>query len=341
MSHYEPNIDEWIYLIQGNHLEHCKEQELLLTNNIIPVLERPDVYVDADRIAKGLSLQKYFPFELLPWEKFQFAIIVGVFLRQPDQEDDIFFHVIRDIIGRGAGKNGFIDFLAFYFISPLHGVPGYNVDLIANGEDQAATSIKDVYQLLENPVDPKYARALKANYSWRLETITGKAMRAEFRLNTSSTKNKDSKRTGCVVYDEKHQYTDTTNMNTLKSGLGKVKWWREITITTDGHNRGGVLDQEKIQNTEILRQYNPANRTFVNWFRIEDESEWCQMDKLVKANPSLASPSFSALRTTIQDEIDNMKFTPGYYSEFLTKRCNFPKGDPEKAVAEWEDIVAC
>ena len=63
---YEPNIDEWIYLIKGNHIEHCKEQELLLDNNIIPVLERKDVFVDADRIARGLSLQKYFPYELLP-----------------------------------------------------------------------------------------------------------------------------------------------------------------------------------------------------------------------------------------------------------------------------------
>ena len=341
MTSYEPNIDEWIYLIQGNHIEHCREQELLLANNIIPVLERPDVYVDADRIARGLSLQKYFPFELLPWERFQFAIIAGVFLRQPGVEDDIYFHVIRDIIGRGAGKNGFIDFLVFYFISPLHGVRGYNVDLIANGEDQAATSIKDVYDLLEEPVDPKYARTLQANYSWRLEKITGKKMHAEFRLNTSSTKNKDSKRTGCVIYDEVHQYSNTANMNTLKSGLGKTKWWREITITTDGHIRGGILDDVKTQCGEILREYNPDNRTFVNWFRIEDESEWCQIDKLVKANPSLTAPGFAPLRSTIQQEIRDMKMTPDYYTEFLAKRCNFPKSDPQKAVAEWEDIVAC
>ncbi len=338
---YEPNIDEWIYLIKGNHIEHCKEQELLLDNNIIPVLERKDVFVDADRIARGLSLQKYFPYELLPWEKFQFAIIAGVFLQTPGQEDDIFFHVIRDIIGRGAGKNGFIDFLAFYFISPLHGVRGYNVDLIANGEDQAATSIRDVYDILDDPVNPRFARALASNYKWTAEKIIGKKMHAEFRLNTTSTKNKDSKRTGCIIYDEKHQYTDTTNMNTLKSGLGKMKWWREITITTDGHIRDGVLDDEKAQNEEILREYNPLNRTFVNWFRIEDESEWDQVDKLVKANPSLAYPSFHSLRTTIEQEIMNMKATPEYYPEFLAKRCNYPVSDPQKAVAEWEDIVAC
>ena len=339
---YDPNIDEWIYLIKGNHIEHCKEQELAIDNNIIPALERSDVYIDHERIKKGLTLQKYFEFELLPWEKYQFAIMFGVFLRVPGMPyDDIYFHVIRDIIGRGAGKNGFIDFCALYMISPFHGVKGYNVDLIANGEDQAATSIKDVGDLIRDPVSQKYANALNANFRAYGEKVVGKKMHAEFRLNTSSTKNKDSKRTGCVIYDEKHQYTDTKNINTLKSGLGKMKWWREITITTDGHVRGGILDDEKQQNEVILREYNPENRTFVNWFRIEEENEWNQIDKLVKANPSLHYPSFYSLRTTIQQEIDGMQATPDYYPEFLAKRCNFPISDPQMAVAEWKDIEAC
>lgn len=339
---YEENIDEWIYLIRGNHIEHCREQELAIENNIVPVLERPDVYVDAERIRKGLSLQKYFPFRLLPWEKYQFAIMFGVFLRQPGAPwDDIYFHVVRDIIGRGAGKNGFIDFCALYMISPYHGVKGYNVDLIANGEDQAGTSIKDVSTLVTEPEVPAHSRVLSANFKGMAEKVIGKKMQAEFRLNTTSPKNKDSKRTGCVIYDEKHQYADTRNMNTLKSGTGKMKWWREITITTDGHMRGGVLDDEKAQNEVILSEYDPGNRVFVNWFRIEDEKEWNQIDKIVKANPSLADPSFYSLRSTIQQEIRDMPFTPEYYPEFLAKRCNFPVSDPQMAVAEWNDIVAC
>lgn len=339
MTNYNPYIDEWIYLIKGNHVEHCREQELLIDNNIIPVLERKDVEIDAERIERGLSLQKYFPYELLPWEKFQFAIIVGVFLIENGQRD-IYFHVTRDIMGRGSGKNGFIDILALYFISPLHGIRGYNVDLIANGEDQAGTSIKDVYNIVRDP-KPEHIKPLAANFKATAEKITGIKTRSEFRLNTTSTKNKDSKRTGCIIYDEKHEYMDTRNMNTLKSGLGKVPWWREITITTDGHHRGGVLDDEKRQNEVILKEYNPKNRTFVNWFRIEDEREWNQMDKLVKANPSIIYPSFSSLRSTIEMEIAGMPATPEYYAEFLAKRCNFPISDPEKAVAQWDDIVAC
>ena len=341
MTNYEDNIDEWIYLIKGNHIEHCKEQELALDNNIIPVLERKDVYVDAERIAKGLSLQKYFPYKLLPWEKYQFAIITGVFLQEPGVEDDIYFHEIRDILGRGAGKNGFIDFLAFYFISPFHGVMGYNVDLIANGEEQAATSIKDVGDLIRYPVEQRFKKTLNTNFKAYTESVLGKKMNAKFRLNTTSVKNKDSKRSGCIIYDEKHQYTDVRNMNTLQSGLGKMKWSREMTITTDGHVRGGVLDDEKEQNKIILQEYNPDNRVFVNWFRIEEEEEWKDINKIVKANPSLIYPQFSTLRQRIQQEINKMSFTPEYFPEFMAKRCNFPISDPQKAVAEWEDIVEC
>ncbi len=148
MITYQKDIDEWIYLIHGNHIEHCKDVELSLDNNVIPALNRPDVYIDADRIEKGLRLEKYFPFKLLPWERYQFAVISGMFLRCPGAPyDDIYFHTIYDILGRGAGKNGFIDFLAFYFISPYHGVHGYNIDLIANGEEQAGTSIKDIMNI--------------------------------------------------------------------------------------------------------------------------------------------------------------------------------------------------
>ena len=57
-TRYEPNIDEWIYLVKGNHIEHCKEQELMIDNNLIPVLERNDVTVDEERIRRGLSLEK-------------------------------------------------------------------------------------------------------------------------------------------------------------------------------------------------------------------------------------------------------------------------------------------
>ena len=124
---------------------------------------------------------------------------------------------------------------------------------MANEEDQAKTSFKDVYEIITDPVNAEYKKVLKRNYHATKELITGIKTKSELRFNTSSKRGKDSKRTGCIIFDEKHEYTDTQNMNTLKSGLGKVWHGRIITITTDGHIRGAVLDQEKEQNTAIQR----------------------------------------------------------------------------------------
>lgn len=334
MKHYSPYIDPYIRMIKNNEVEHCPEQELMIDNIVVPVLEQDDVIIDDEKIEKGLSLQKYFPYRLIEWEIFLFALIVGVLTT----DGDIYFNDIRVIVGRGSGKNGFISFLCFYFLSPYHGIRGYNIDLMANAEDQAKTSFKDVYDVITDPIDPKYKNVLKKNYHATKELITGKITKSELRYNTSSKRGKDSKRTGCIIFDEKHEYTDVQNMNTLQSGLGKVWHGRSITITTDGHIRGAVLDQEKEQNREILKKYNPLNRTLVFWCKIENEKEWNQIDKLVKAIPSLND--FPSLRSTIQKEIVDMPYKMDYFPEYMAKRCNFPIGNKEVEVASWEDILA-
>lgn len=334
MKSYSRFIDPYLRKIKNNEVEHCKEQDLMIDNIVIPTLERPDVRIDDEKIEKGLSLQKYFPYRLIEWEVFLFALIVGVTFT----DGDIVFNEIRVMVGRGSGKNGFISFLCFYFLSPYHGIRGYNIDLMANAEDQAKTSFKDVYEVITDPVESKYKMVLKKNYHATKELITGRATKSELRFNTSSKRGKDSKRTGCIIFDEKHEYTDVQNMNTLKSGLGKVWHGRIITITTDGHIRGAVLDQEKEQNQAILKEYNPLNRTLVFWCRIENEKEWNQIDKLVKAIPSLND--FPSLRTTIEKEIIDMPYNMDYFPEYMAKRCNFPIGNKEVEVATWEDILA-
>jgi len=334
LRNYSPYIDPYIQKIKNNEVEHCIEQEQMIDNIVTPMLERDDVYVDNDKIEKGLSLQKYFPYKLIEWEVFLFALIVGAFF----EDGDIVFSDIRIMVGRGSGKNGFISFLCFYFMSPYHGIQGYNIDILANAEKQAMTSFNDVYWIIKKPIKSEYEKSLKSNYYATKEEIKGIKTNSILRFNTSSKHGKDSKRTGCIIFDEKHEYTDSTNMNTLQSGLGKVGHERIITITTDGHIRGAVLDQEKDQNREILKEYNPLNRTLVFWCRIEAEDEWNQMDKLVKAIPSLND--FPSLKRIIEKEIIDMPYKQDYFSEFMAKRCNYPIGNKEVEVATWEDILA-
>lgn len=306
----------------------------MIEHIVIPVLERDDVWIDEQKISEGLSLQKYFPYKLIAWEIFLFALIVGVFTKDGDN----FFKDIRVMVGRGSGKNGFISFLCFYFLSPFHGVRGYNIDLMANSEQQAKTSFNDVYEVIKKPHDPKHLSVLKSNFYATKEEILSKTTQSILRFNTSSKRGKDSKRTGCVIFDEKHEYMDTANINTLTSGLGKVPFGREITITTDGHVRGAVLDKEKEQNADILKAYDKNNRTLVFWCKIEHKDEWKDVQKLVKAIPSLNH--FKSLRSTIEKEIADMRYKQDYLPEFMAKRCNFPIGNADVEVTSWDNILA-
>ena len=155
MKIYSQYINPYMEKILNNEIEHCKEQELMIKNIVIPILEREDVYIDEDKIEKGLSLQKYFPYQLIEWEVFLFALIVGVFFKN----GDIVFKDIRIIVGRGSGKNGFISFLCFYFLSPYHGIRGYNIDLLANSEEQAMTTFNDVYEIVKEPFNNKLKKS--------------------------------------------------------------------------------------------------------------------------------------------------------------------------------------
>lgn len=66
-------IDEYIQIVRSGVREFCEEQ-FLLCNLIEMIFATEDIYVDEDQLRKYLSYQKYFPFELLPWEKFCFAL---------------------------------------------------------------------------------------------------------------------------------------------------------------------------------------------------------------------------------------------------------------------------
>lgn len=331
---YSKFIDPYIEHVENGGLLVCEDIRLLIKNIVRPVLNRKDIIIDDDVIEKGLSLQKYFPYKLIEWEVFLFALIVGVF----DTHKRIWFDDIQIIIGRGSGKNGFISFLCFYFLSDYHGVKHYDIDIIANMEKQAMVSFNDVYEVIKDPIDAKYEAALSANFYANKVEITNKITKSILRYNTSSKKGKDSKRTGCVIMDEVHEYEDYEKINTLVSGLGKVENSRQIAITTDGHVRGGVIDAMKDKAKTILSKKNAQCRTLIFWCHLESEDEVKEPKNWIKAIPSINE--FDSLARRIKKEWNEMAFNISYYPEFMAKRMNHPIGNKDVEVASWEDILA-
>ena len=85
MNYY---IQEYIDLVKSDKYRTCKEQKQLI-EYVENCFKNESIYVDEQQLEDYLSFQKYFDFELFPWEKFVFALhnctyISPGILRWPD-----------------------------------------------------------------------------------------------------------------------------------------------------------------------------------------------------------------------------------------------------------------
>lgn len=163
LQQVDTEIREYIDLVRSGTIEVCKEQ-FLLCDYVEHCFETENLFVDEEQLHKYLSLQKYFPFELLPWEVFLFTLHNCTYLKPGILRwSDLFI-----LVGRGAGKNGYLSFEDFCLISEYNPVKYYNIDICANAEDQARTSFDDVYNVLE---DEKNKKKLQTHFYWNKEVI--------------------------------------------------------------------------------------------------------------------------------------------------------------------------
>lgn len=220
-------IDEYIAFVRSKDAVVCKEQ-LLLCGFVEKVFAEEDVYVDEKQLERYFGLQKYFPYKLLPWERFCFALHNCVY----KENGQLRFPKLVIIVGRGAGKNGYLAFEDFALVTPINGIKEYNIDMFATSEDQAKATFKDIYNVLEDNKD-----YFKNYFKWNLECITNLKTRSEIKYHTRAPGTKDGGRPGKIDFDEYHAYQDYKLIQVAVTGLGKKKYPRQTIITTQGDVR--------------------------------------------------------------------------------------------------------
>lgn len=320
-------IDEYIELVESNKIktnEDIKKAISLVKEKLL----QDDVIIKSDMIYKAVEkIEEYFKFKLLPWEKFVIGLIHCFYLDGTLVWDTFFLYM-----GRGAGKNGFISGVSWYLTTEFHGIKEYNVDIVANSENQAKTSFEDIYNVIDN--DKKLSRA----FYYTKEKIVFKKTRSYIKFNTSNARTKDGLRPACIIFDEIHEYENYNNIKVFKSALGKKKNCRTFMISTDGYIRGGVLDDYLENSHAILERENKTSRMLPLLYHLEDKEEVNDKNNWEKANPSLRY--FKNLQIVMEQEFEDMKFQPQLYTEFMTKRMNIPEGNKDIEVTSWENILA-
>ena len=325
-----PEILEYIELVESDSPRACPEQHALVAH-IRKCFETEDLTVDLSQLEKYMGLQKYFPFDLFPWQKF----LIGLWNCTYTADGMPRWDTVFGMVARGAGKDGLIAYDSACSISPYCESARYDVDICANDEEQATRPVKDLLEVLESP---KWESKLNKHYYHTKELIQGRKNKGVMKGRTNNPKGRDGMRSGKIIFNEVHQYQTYDNIKVFITGQGKVKNPRAGYFTSNGHVNDGPLDDKLAQGRRILFENEPDNG-FLPFIcclpsvdMVHDPENWHM------ANPSLQY--LPALLKQTEKEYRDWKERPEENGDFLAKRMGLRAGFTEVSVTDYEKVLA-
>lgn len=309
----------------------CREQHALAAY-VRRVFAQEDVYVDREQLGRYLGLVKYFPYDrLFPWEEFLLALWDCTYKADWTPR----WKTVLCMVGRGAGKDGFIAFDSACSISPYNPVAHYNVDICANNEEQAVTPVKDLAEVLETP---KWESKLRKHYYHTKELIQGRKNKGVMKGRTNNPKGRDGMRSGKVVFNEVHAFENYDNIKVFITGQGKVAQPRVGIFTSNGEVSDGPLDDYLARGRRILFEGEEDNGFLPFICCLESKDQVHDPENWFMANPSLYY--MPHLQQEIADEYRDWKDHPEQNGDFITKRMGIRAGFKEIAVTDYEKVKA-
>lgn len=327
----DPRILRYIEQIERGEVAACREQ-IALAAHVRSCFEREDIYTDAAQLDNYLKLTRYFPYEqLFPWEEFLLALWDCTYRRKTGRPR---WKTVFCMIGRGAGKDGFIAFDSACMLSPYNPVPHYDVDICANNEDQAMRPPKDFMEVLETP---QWEKKLDQFYYHTKELVQGRKNKGVMTGHTNNPKGRDGLRSGKVIFNEVHQYENYDNIKVFITGMGKVPMPRVGFFTSNGEVSDGPLDDYLERSKRILFEGEPDKGFLPFVCRLDDVKEVHDRTAWAKANPSL--PYSPHLMEETEDEYIDWCEHPEQNGDFVTKRMGIRSGLKEISVTAYENIT--
>lgn len=309
----------------------CREQHALAAY-VRRVFAQEDVYVDREQLGHYLGLVRYFPYDrLFPWEEFLLTLWDCTYKADGTPR----WKTVLCMVGRGAGKDGFIAFDSACSISPYNPVAHYNVDICANNEEQAVTPVKDLAEVLETP---KWESKLRKHYYHTKELIQGRKNKGVMKGRTNNPKGRDGMRSGKVVFNEVHAFENYDNIKVFITGQGKVAQPRVGIFTSNGEVSDGPLDDYLARGRRILFEGEEDNGFLPFICCLESKDQVHDPENWFMANPSLYY--MPHLQQEIADEYRDWKDHPEQNGDFITKRMGIRAGFKEIAVTDYEKVKA-
>lgn len=325
-----PRIREYIDLVERESHRVCQDQQKLV-ELVRKAFSTEHLRYDENQAERYLKFQKHFPYQLLPWEIFVFLLHNCVY----KQNGQLRWPRLAIVVGRGAGKNGYLAFEDFCLLTPVNGVKNYDIDIFATAEAQARVTFDDIWDILESN-----SAYFSRYFTWTKEEIRNISTGSRLKFNTSSAKTKDGARPGKVDFDEYHAYETNKLVDVAVTGLGKKPHPRRTIITTMGDVRGGQLDKLMERAEKVLDGELDDGGWLYFICRLDSDEEILDPECWGKANPSLYDPNRPELLNEIMEEFQEYREDPPGHAAFATKRMNRPRSDIVNGVTAWENIQA-
>lgn len=316
---------DYIEMVEKGKIKTCPEQKQLI-RLVKRVFKQEDIYTDDEIMERYMALQRFFPYKLFPWEKFCFCLHMCTFCR----DGTLRWPELLIYVTRGAGKNGYLSFEDFACASPVHGVRNYHISTYAAGEENAKRSFDELYDILESDKN-----RFKSAFRWNKQEIQNYKTGSKITFKTSNADTKDGGREGKINFDEIHAYKDFKLYNVAKTGLGKKPFCRITYTSTQGFNRGGLLDTLLERSRKILSGDEEDDGLLPFMCELHTIEDVKNPEKWDECNPSLIY--FPDLRKQYKRELKDYIANPGANTSFPIKRCNFYV-DPVDAIARREDL---
>lgn len=321
----------YLEAVEANTPRACPEQHALAAH-IRKCFADEDIHVDTEQLRRYLSLSRYFPYkQLFSWQEFLIALWDCTYTEEGRPR----WKTLLAMVGRGAGKDGFIAFDSMCSVSPYNPVKHYNVDICANNEEQAVTPVLDLVSTLESP---DHEKKLKRFFYHTKELVQGRENQGVIKGRTNNPKGRDGMRSGKVVFNEVHQFENYNNIKVFVTGQGKVAQPRVGIFTSNGEINDGPLDDYLARGRRILFENEPDNGFLPFICCLKDREQVHDPDNWYMANPSLIY--LPDLYQETADEYRDWVEHPEQNGDFLTKRMGLRAGFQEISVTDYEKILA-
>ncbi|VVB52204.1 Phage Terminase [uncultured archaeon] len=235
-------------------------------------------------------------------------------------------------VARKNGKSTFIAGIGLYCLL-ADGEPGAEVYSAATTKEQA----KRIFDPAKEMV--KVSPYLSSRVGVFRSSLSVEATFSKFLPLASESNTLDGLNISCGLVDELHEHPDRSLYDVLNTATGSRSQPLLIEITTAGFQREGICWDQREHGVKVVARKIVDDNFFAYIACLDDEDDWKDKTKWVKANPNLGiSTSIAAIEPNFVKALEQ----PAAQNEFLRKHMNKWTAQNTAMLAEgkWEKCCA-